>query len=208
MDIVIDTSALIAVIAGEPERAKIIEITTGNTLIGPGSVPWEIGNAFSAMYKQKRLSLKKAKGISTLIIRAMLEALMAGLVARHAAGGLCGRGARHDPRHHRDDTARRVAVALPYLREHWHLVAITVAVSLVGVVLWGTVSGSMLPFVIRLLGADPASVFGAVDRYAGRRFGPGDLLRGGPYGSRRDPAVTASPGGVTSRPCAASRARP
>lgn len=65
MDIVIDTSALIAVIVGEPERAKIIEITSGNTLIGPGSIPWEIGNAFSAMFKQKRLSLQEAKkGIS------------------------------------------------------------------------------------------------------------------------------------------------
>ena len=71
MDIVIDTSALIAVIVGEPERDKIIEITSGNTLIGPGSIPWEIGNAFSSMFKQKRLSLEEAKGISTLIIRAM-----------------------------------------------------------------------------------------------------------------------------------------
>jgi predicted nucleic acid-binding protein len=65
MDIVIDTSALIAVIVGEPERAKIIEITSGNTLIGPGSIPWEVGNAFSAMFKQKKLSLAEAeKGIS------------------------------------------------------------------------------------------------------------------------------------------------
>ena len=65
MDIVIDTSALIAVIVGEPERTKIIEITSGNTLIGPGSIPWEIGNAFSAMFKQKRLTLEEAeKGIS------------------------------------------------------------------------------------------------------------------------------------------------
>jgi predicted nucleic acid-binding protein len=65
MDIVIDTSALIAVIVGEPERAKIIEITIGNTLIGPGSIPWEIGNAFSAMFKQDRLTLDEAKkGIS------------------------------------------------------------------------------------------------------------------------------------------------
>jgi len=65
MDIVIDTSALIAVIAGEPERSKIIELTSGNTLIGPGSIPWEIGNAFSAMFKQKRLSFEEAeKGIS------------------------------------------------------------------------------------------------------------------------------------------------
>jgi len=64
MDIVIDTSALVAVIVGEPERTKIIKITAGNTLLGPGSIPWEIGNAFSAMFKQKRLSLEEAeKGI-------------------------------------------------------------------------------------------------------------------------------------------------
>ncbi|MBR9982907.1 MAG: type II toxin-antitoxin system VapC family toxin [Desulfatitalea sp.] len=65
MDIVIDTSALIAVLADEPERARIIEITRGNTLIGPGSIPWEIGNAFSAMFKQNRLTLDEAqKGLS------------------------------------------------------------------------------------------------------------------------------------------------
>ena len=65
MDIVIDTSALIAVIVGKPERNRIIEVTTGNTLIGPGSIPWEIGNAFSAMFKQDKLTLEDAqKGIS------------------------------------------------------------------------------------------------------------------------------------------------
>jgi predicted nucleic acid-binding protein len=65
MDVIIDASALIAVIVGEPERNRIIEITTGNTLIGPGSIPWEIGNAFSAMFKQDRLSLKEAqKGLA------------------------------------------------------------------------------------------------------------------------------------------------
>ncbi|MBW1616074.1 MAG: type II toxin-antitoxin system VapC family toxin [Deltaproteobacteria bacterium] len=65
MNIVIDTSALIAVIVGEAERYKIIETTRGNTLIGPGSIPWEVGNAFSAMFKRKRLSLKEAeKGIA------------------------------------------------------------------------------------------------------------------------------------------------
>ncbi len=61
MDIVIDTSALIAVIVNEPERNKIIKLTTGNTLVGPGSIPWEIGNAFSAMFKRKRVNLDEAK---------------------------------------------------------------------------------------------------------------------------------------------------
>ena len=65
MDIVIDTSALVAVIVGEPERTKIVELTAGHSLIGPGSIPWEIGNAFSAMFKQDRLSLDEAqKGLS------------------------------------------------------------------------------------------------------------------------------------------------
>ncbi len=40
---------------------------------------------------------------------------------------------------------------------HWPLVALTVGVALVGVVLWGSLSGSMLPFVLRRLGADPAT---------------------------------------------------
>ena len=41
--------------------------------------------------------------------------------------------------------------------EHYLLVALTVAGSLVGVVMFGTLAGSMLPFVLRRLGADPAS---------------------------------------------------
>jgi magnesium transporter len=40
---------------------------------------------------------------------------------------------------------------------HWILVAATVAIALVGVVMWGTLSGSMLPFILRRLGADPAA---------------------------------------------------
>jgi magnesium transporter len=41
--------------------------------------------------------------------------------------------------------------------EHYFLVALTVALSLVGVVLWGSIAGSILPFVLRGLGFDPAS---------------------------------------------------
>jgi magnesium transporter len=40
---------------------------------------------------------------------------------------------------------------------HWPLVALTVGISLVGVVIWGTISGSMLPFLLRRIGADPAT---------------------------------------------------
>jgi magnesium transporter len=41
--------------------------------------------------------------------------------------------------------------------EHWLLVALTVGVALIGIVLWGTLAGSMLPFVLRRLGLDPAT---------------------------------------------------
>jgi magnesium transporter len=40
---------------------------------------------------------------------------------------------------------------------HWLLVAVTVGVALVGVVLWGTLIGSLLPFLLRRLGFDPAT---------------------------------------------------
>jgi magnesium transporter len=40
---------------------------------------------------------------------------------------------------------------------HWPLVAMTVGFALVGVVLWGSLSGSMLPFLLRRVGADPAT---------------------------------------------------
>lgn len=41
--------------------------------------------------------------------------------------------------------------------DHYFLVASTVALSLIGVVLWGAVAGSILPFVLRACGLDPAS---------------------------------------------------
>ena len=61
MNITIDTSALIAVIGNEASKQRIIEITKGYSLCAPISVHWEIGNAFSAMFKRKRLSIEKAK---------------------------------------------------------------------------------------------------------------------------------------------------
>src|SRR5690606_6053272 len=41
--------------------------------------------------------------------------------------------------------------------DYWIPIALVISFSLVGVVLWGSLTGSMLPFVLRKLGADPAS---------------------------------------------------
>ncbi len=57
MDLVVDTSVLIAVLVNEPERAKLIELTEAADLIAPASVHWEVGNALAAMLKQKRITL-------------------------------------------------------------------------------------------------------------------------------------------------------
>jgi magnesium transporter len=41
--------------------------------------------------------------------------------------------------------------------EHWILVAFTIFLSLIAIVLWGTITGSMIPFIMRRLGLDPAA---------------------------------------------------
>ena len=56
MNIVVDTSVLIAVITGEPEKPILINLTKGADLLAPASVHWEIGNALAAMLKRKRIT--------------------------------------------------------------------------------------------------------------------------------------------------------
>ena len=39
---------------------------------------------------------------------------------------------------------------------HWFLIGLTVSFTLIGVVLWGTLAGSMIPMLLKKLGKDPA----------------------------------------------------
>ena len=41
--------------------------------------------------------------------------------------------------------------------QYWLLIAVTVALTLIGIVLWGTLIGSLLPLILRRLGFDPAT---------------------------------------------------
>ncbi len=61
MPVVVDTSALLAVLVGEAERDALIAATIGVELLAPSSVHWEVGNALSAMLKRTRLSLAQAQ---------------------------------------------------------------------------------------------------------------------------------------------------
>lgn len=61
--IIVDTSALLAVLLSEPEREALLAVTAGATLVAPASVPWEIGNALSAMIKRGRISAAQAQQV-------------------------------------------------------------------------------------------------------------------------------------------------
>lgn len=49
----VDTSALLAVILQEPERASIVARTIGFGLLAPEVLPYEVGNALSALKKRR-----------------------------------------------------------------------------------------------------------------------------------------------------------
>lgn len=59
-EIIIDASAVIAVLTSEPTRKRLVQLTLGRTLAAPSCLDWEIGNAFSAMFKRKKLDFKQA----------------------------------------------------------------------------------------------------------------------------------------------------
>lgn len=61
MSLVVDTSVIISVITNEKSKSKLIEVTEDEDLIAPSSLNWEIGNAFSAMFKRKKIELDSTK---------------------------------------------------------------------------------------------------------------------------------------------------
>jgi predicted nucleic acid-binding protein len=61
MYLTIDTSALIAVIGNEDNKERIVDLTIGYSLYAPASVHWEIGNAFSAMFKRGSSNLDSVR---------------------------------------------------------------------------------------------------------------------------------------------------
>lgn len=56
IQIVADTNTFLAVALNEPERAEIVKLTKGCDIIAPEVLPFEIGNALTAMLKRGRLS--------------------------------------------------------------------------------------------------------------------------------------------------------
>ena len=61
MRIVVDTSAVIAVIAEEPDKERLVDLTDGVDLLAPPSLHWELGNALAAQIRRGRLTLGQAQ---------------------------------------------------------------------------------------------------------------------------------------------------
>ena len=60
MDIIADTNIFLAVILEEPEKDNIIQLTSQSNAVSPEILPYEIGNALTAMVKRKQLTHREA----------------------------------------------------------------------------------------------------------------------------------------------------
>ena len=84
MEIVIDTSVILAVISEQPEKPELIRLTRGATLVAPSSVHWEVGNALSAMFKRKAIGLDE--GLKLLESYAAIPIRLTDLALKQAVG--------------------------------------------------------------------------------------------------------------------------
>ena len=64
-NIVIDTSAILAVLLAEPEKEAVVEATLGSVLCAPASLRWEVGNAATAGVRRRRLMPERARQLVT-----------------------------------------------------------------------------------------------------------------------------------------------
>ena len=60
MEVVADTNIFLAVALDEPGKARIIENTSTAMIVAPSILPYEVGNALSAMGRRGRLTLQQA----------------------------------------------------------------------------------------------------------------------------------------------------
>jgi predicted nucleic acid-binding protein len=59
MDILLDASAIMAIILNEPNKDVVIKLTKGSTLLSPEMISCEIGNALISLYKRHKLNEKE-----------------------------------------------------------------------------------------------------------------------------------------------------
>jgi predicted nucleic acid-binding protein len=65
LTIVIDTSAILAVLLDEAAKEAVVQRTMGTILSAPASLRWEVGNAATAGVKRRRLPRERARQLMT-----------------------------------------------------------------------------------------------------------------------------------------------
>lgn len=73
MPIIVDTTVVIACVMNEPHRDALLAATVNQDLLAPQSLPWEVGNALSAMFKRRRIGLEEALQAIELFQRMPLQ---------------------------------------------------------------------------------------------------------------------------------------
>jgi predicted nucleic acid-binding protein len=59
--VTVDASVVMAVLLNETSKARLLELTAGAELLSPTTLPWEVGNALTALFKRRRLDLPQAQ---------------------------------------------------------------------------------------------------------------------------------------------------
>jgi predicted nucleic acid-binding protein len=67
MKIVADTNTFLAVALEEPEKKQIIHLTVGHDLVAPEILPFEIGNALTAMMKKRTLEADELTSVWDMV---------------------------------------------------------------------------------------------------------------------------------------------
>lgn len=60
MEIAVDTSVIMAVILNEPSKTRLLRLTHGADLVSAPTLPWEVGNGLTALFKRTRIDLDQA----------------------------------------------------------------------------------------------------------------------------------------------------
>lgn len=83
MDIVADTNVFLSVALNEAAKSRIIRLTAGASISAPEILPYEVGNALSAMIKRKKLAepdaLKALEAVNLIPVRLVSVDLQASL---------------------------------------------------------------------------------------------------------------------------------
>lgn len=73
MRVLLDTSVFLAVALDEPERLDLVEATAQANLVAAAVLPYEVGNALSAMVRRERLTADEAVCVLSAIRRVPVE---------------------------------------------------------------------------------------------------------------------------------------